>query len=193
MFILSICINLLIFNFEATLLLALYFIINLLYSFKLKDIAFIDVLIISLGYVIRVLYGALIINIEVSTYLYLIILFISLYFAFGKRRSELKNIKSVRKSLNYYSINILNFVINLLLLLTNVVYIIWTLSESTRNLYDNDILWITSLMVALITMKYHFNLNDSIDGDPIPILLNDKILILFCIVYCSIMTLLLYI
>lgn len=193
LFILSLVINLLVFNPIATILLILYFLMNIAYSFKLKNFAFIDVFIISLGYIIRILYGALIINIEVSTYLYLITLFISLYLAFGKRKNELKNLKSTRKSLQNYSVKKLSIIMNVFLVLANIVYFIWSIDESTRDLYNSNFLWLTSIIIIIITVKYNLRLNNSIDGDPVEILFNDKILTLLCVLYCAVMTLLLYI
>ena len=81
----------------------IYIVINILYSFILKDIPIIDVGVIVLGFVLRVMYGGITTNIEVSKYLYLMIIFGAFFLAFGKRRNEiLKNGSKSRKSLNIY-------------------------------------------------------------------------------------------
>ena len=81
-----------------------YFIINILYSKYLKNIPIVDVILLATCFVIRVLYGGVIISVEISGWLYLTILSISLYMSLGKRRGELKKSdKSSRKVLEYYS------------------------------------------------------------------------------------------
>ena len=68
---------------------AFYIAINLLYSFKLKEIVLLDVFIIAAGFMLRVLGGAFAIGVQVSSWLVLCSLFISLFLGFAKRRGEL--------------------------------------------------------------------------------------------------------
>ena len=68
----------------------LYVIMNIAYSFKLKDIPLIDISIIVIGFLIGVLYGAYLINVEVSNWLLLTVISISFYLALGKRRNEIR-------------------------------------------------------------------------------------------------------
>lgn len=67
-----------------------YLIMNLLYSIKLKHIPIIDILLLAFSFLLRVLYGAAIGDIEISNWLYLTILSFSFYMGLGKRRNELK-------------------------------------------------------------------------------------------------------
>ena len=82
--------NLSIFKISSSLLLLLYFVLNLGYSLGLKNIPIIDITILVSGFLIRVLYGAWITNIDISNWLYLTVIAASFYFALGKRRNELK-------------------------------------------------------------------------------------------------------
>lgn len=85
-------------------LLLLYFLINILYSLGLKNIPLIDILIIVTGFIIRVYYGALIINVNVSDWLYLTIMSVAFFMAFGKRRNEMIKINTQsRKVLEFYN------------------------------------------------------------------------------------------
>ena len=82
----------------------IYLFINILYSNGIKNIPIIDVVIIVCGFVLRVMYGGISINIEVSKYLYLMIIFGSFYLGFGKRRNEIiKNGDKSRKVLKMYN------------------------------------------------------------------------------------------
>ena len=69
--------------------LAAYAIINLGYSFSWKHIVLLDVFCIASGFMLRVMAGAWAVNAEVSQWLILCTLFLSLLLAVTKRRSEL--------------------------------------------------------------------------------------------------------
>ena len=61
----------------------------ILYSVSLKHVPFVDILILVSGFLFRVLYGGAILNIEISSWLYLTVIAASFYLALGKRRNEL--------------------------------------------------------------------------------------------------------
>ena len=182
------------FNVFSSLLLALYLILNIAYSLGLKNIPIIDISILVSGFLIRIIYGALITDITISAWLYLTVLAFSFYFALGKRRNELKYIKNgkTRKVLKSYSIDFLDKNMGMCLTLGNVFYALWSLEDKTKLLYDNNYLFCTVPIVLLISMKYSFNIESESDGDPIEVLLHDKILLILCILYLLIMFLILY-
>lgn len=182
------------FNVFSSLLLALYLILNIAYSLGLKNIPIIDISILVSGFLIRIMYGALITDITISAWLYLTVLAFSFYFALGKRRNELKYIKNgkTRKVLKSYSIDFLDKNMGMCLTLGNVFYALWSLEDKTKLLYDNNYLFCTVPIVLLISMKYSFNIESESDGDPIEVLLHDKILLILCILYLLIMFLILY-
>ena len=84
--------NCLVFRWESTALLALYLVLNLAYSFGLKNVPIVDITILVAGFLIRILYGALATDIVISNWLYLTVIAISFFFALGKRRNELKQL-----------------------------------------------------------------------------------------------------
>ena len=87
LFLFTIIINLINhFSIKSIILLYGYFIINLGYSFGLKNVPLLDIIILVLGFLIRVLYGAYLIDINVSNWLYLTVMTISFYLGLGKRR-----------------------------------------------------------------------------------------------------------
>jgi len=76
-------------NRSVALVVALYLFLNLLYSVGLKRVVILDVLIISVGFVLRVLGGGEAIEVEVSSWLLTSTIFVSLLLALSKRRHEL--------------------------------------------------------------------------------------------------------
>ena len=63
-----------------------YVILNLLYSTWLKHFIIIDVMIISYGFIIRTVIGAVAVDINMTTWFILCVMFLSLFLALGKRR-----------------------------------------------------------------------------------------------------------
>ncbi|OGJ46958.1 hypothetical protein A2272_00510 [Candidatus Peregrinibacteria bacterium RIFOXYA12_FULL_33_12] len=94
-------------NLKTNLILILYFVLNLFYSFSLKKIPVVDISIISFMYFLRIKAGGEILNLELSHWLILVTVFLSLFMIIGKRRAEYRSLKNVnnetRVVLNKYN------------------------------------------------------------------------------------------
>lgn len=181
------------FRITSTLLLALYFALNLGYSFGLKNIPIVDISILVAGFLIRILYGAFVTGITISNWLYLTVIALSFYFALGKRRNELKQVGGeTRKVLMAYPLNFLDKNMGMCLTLANVFYALWSMDEKTRAFYENDYLIFTVPIVLLITLKYSLDVEGDSDGDPVEVLLRDKVLLGLCVLYLAAMFAILY-
>ena len=66
-----------------------YLLLQIAYSFSLKNVAILDVLIIAAGFILRVYAGALVINVHLSVWFLLCVTSVSLFLSVGKRRAEL--------------------------------------------------------------------------------------------------------
>lgn len=167
------------------LLLLVYLGSNVGYSLGLKNIPILDVAILSAGYLIRVLYGAQIEQIAISNWLYLTLFAFSFYLSLGKRRNELRTQEGeTRAVLMQYSQGFLDKMMYLFLALTIVFYSLWTVDPITLSrLAHNGLVW-TVPLVIIICMKYSFNMERGGDGDPIEVLLHDKILLALAAVFC---------
>ena len=179
-FMLNYIINGSILNLSNYLLLA-YIIINLLYSFYLKKIVIIDVLLLSLGFVLRVYYGASLVNISVSDYLFLTIFSASLFLSLGKRKKELLKNVMVRTNLKDYNKSFLDNFQNIMLTLTLVFYSLWA-KEQTNSLMIYTVLFLTAIF-----MRYSLIVESRDDGDPTTVFYSDKPLIILCLLYGIIM------
>ena len=105
-------------NVPCFLLLLSYVVLNLLYTFWLKNVVIIDVMIIAYGFVVRAAAGAAATNVEMTAWFLICIMFLSLFLAFGKRRYELiqagsKTIPEGREVLKYYSLTLIDHMINI--------------------------------------------------------------------------------
>lgn len=186
--------NCITFHIVSTSLLALYLVLNLAYSFGLKNIPIVDITILVSGFLIRILYGAVITQITISNWLYLTVIAISFYFALGKRRNELKHISSgeTRQVLKAYPVSFLDKSMSMCLTLANTFYALWSMDEKTIATYNSNYLIFTVPIVLLITMKYSMAVEGESDGDPVEVLLHDKILLTLCVLYVTVMFMILY-
>ncbi len=112
-----------------------YLLMNLAYSTVLKNVAFVDVTIIAVGFVLRVLAGAFAINVFISEWLIVCTFFLALYLGLGKRDHELRlylsgEVKKSRKVLERYRAEHLDFAVLFVAGLTIAVYTIYTLTAA---------------------------------------------------------------
>ncbi|HLE89899.1 MAG TPA: decaprenyl-phosphate phosphoribosyltransferase [Anaerolineales bacterium] len=138
-------------------MIALYFIINQLYSRWLKHVPILDVLIISSGFVLRVAAGVALITVErFSPWLYMLTILFSLYIALGKRRAEMdllaQEASAHRKVLDGYTIPLLDQYITIVSGMTIVAYSLYTFSAP--NLPENHSMMLTIPFVVYGIFRY---------------------------------------
>ena len=167
-------------NFLFFFILGLYFIINLSYSFGLKNIAILDILMLSSGFVLRVKGGAVISKVDTSEWLIIMTFLLSLFMAIAKRRDDLLLKSStgtdMRKSMSGYNLDFLNTMLGLSSAIIIVAYINYTVSPITVMRLGTYRLYYSSLFVIAGLMRYlqiTFVLKKS--GSPTEILYKDFI------------------
>ncbi len=161
-----------------------YLIMNILYTYILKNVPIIDVAVIVLGFVLRVMYGGISISVEVSKYLYLMIVFGSFFLGFGKRRNEIiKNGDKSRNVLSMYNKEFLDKNMYVALALAVVSYTLWCVDPTTIERIGNDYIFWTIPLVMIILQLYSLNIEGNSYGDPIDVILSDKKLVLAGIIY----------
>jgi 4-hydroxybenzoate polyprenyltransferase len=113
-----------------------YLVSNLFYSVWLKKVVIVDVMIISSGFVIRAVAGGVVIGVQVSAWLILCTILLSLFLGFTKRRQELAQLESQavnhREILREYSVVFLDQMISIVTAATVVAYFLYTLAPETR-------------------------------------------------------------
>lgn len=188
----SIICNIIVGNIVTFALLAAYLVLNLAYSFGLKNIPIIDITILTSGFLIRILYGAVVSDIVISNWLYLTVTAMAFYLSLGKRRNELRRHgDKTRKVLNSYPDQFLDKSMNMCLTFVNIFYALWSMDEKSTSNYGKYLI-LTVPIVFLITLKYSFTVEGKSEGDPVDILLHDKVLLLLCALYVAVMFFLLY-
>jgi len=159
-----------------------YFLLMTFYSYKLKEILFVDIFSIALGFVIRVVAGAIAIDVPVSIWLCLCMLFGALFIAVSKRFSEIwtndENFLYQRLVLERYSkLSKKNSIIILAVVMsiTFVLYILYTLSAS--NLPDNNAMILTvPLVIAGMGRYFYLVINSHLGEKPEIIVVKDLVM-----------------
>lgn len=170
-----------------------YLLMNILYSVKLKHIAIVDIVILAFGFMLRVIYGATITGIAISDWLYITILAFSFYMGLGKRRNEYKKMgKDGREVLKYYNETFLTSNLYMCMGLGIVFYSLWCMDIGQAANGLINIIW-TVPLVIIICMKYSLDIEGDSLGDPVDVILSDKLLVGLVAIYGIIMFMALYI
>jgi decaprenyl-phosphate phosphoribosyltransferase len=139
---------------------AVYFVVNLLYSFKLKKVAFLDVGLIALFFVLRVVAGgfATMPAVHVSGYMLACTALLALFLGFGKRRHELasENAGKQRAALEAYTPASLNVALAVTGIATVATYIAYTLDHDTRLFFNSNWLWLTAPFTVFGIVRFLF-------------------------------------
>jgi 4-hydroxybenzoate polyprenyltransferase len=161
-----------------------YIVMNVLYTNGLKHVVILDVMIISCGFVLRVLAGAAATRVQVSSWLLLCTIFLSLFLAFSKRRHEItllaEGATSQRRVLQSYSAAFLDQMINVVTASAVVSYALYAVAPETVEKYHTQHLVYTIPLVLFGIFRYLYlmyqqsgerNPTEAILGDP-PFLIN---------------------
>ncbi len=163
-------------NLNFFIILFTYYLINLAYTFKLKDLPVIDIIIISFGFVLRLLAGSSLVSIELSTWIILITFLLALFLALGKRRDEyllLKKGQKIRKNISFYSLKKIDFALKFIAFLIVVSYVFFTISPITVNKFGENIIYSTFFVIAGFLRYYYYVFVKKYYSDPTEILTND--------------------
>ena len=143
-----------------------YLVENIAYSFKLKHVAFLDVALIALGFVLRVVAGGLATRTPVSWYMYACTALLALFLGFGKRRHELsgENASKQRAALKAYSPASLTVAMAITGGATIVTYILYTLDKATQEFFHTDKLWLTAPFTVFGIVRFLFLVSGRTSG-----------------------------
>ncbi len=128
------------FNFNFIIFVAAFIVLNILYTFYFKHIVILDVFSIAAGFTLRVLAGAFVINVPISSWLILTTMFISLFLGVMKRHSELiltpeNENSSSRKVLSEYSLNFADQMATVAAAGVIICYALYTVAARTVSVF----------------------------------------------------------
>jgi 4-hydroxybenzoate polyprenyltransferase len=161
----------------------LYLALNVLYSFRLKEIVILDVLSVSLGFVLRAVAGGVAIGVLISDWLLVCTLLLAMFLALAKRRHELVSLTTSatghRKILAEYSPYLLDQMISVVTASCLTAYAFYTMAPDTVQKYRTERLAWTIPFVLYGIFRYLYLVHQKEKGgSPTDILVTDRPLLL---------------
>lgn len=174
-------------NFKCVLIIFSYFILNIFYSLKLKNIPLIDAACIALGFVLRVVSGCAAISVIPSALIILLTFFASMFFTFSKRKMEislLKEKESCRNSIKQFSPELAEQFVLINAVLSISFYITYVLDITTIERVGSEYLYLTVIPFSLIVFRLLFLVNcQNSSDDPIHFIEQDKTIKILFVIY----------
>jgi decaprenyl-phosphate phosphoribosyltransferase len=178
--------------------LAIYFLLNMGYSFGLKNISILDIVIVAIGFVLRIKAGSIISKVPLSEWIVIMVFLLALFMAAGKRRDDillkLSSGMDMRKSIKGYSLEFLNTLLALICAVIIVAYFMYTMSPDVIKRLGTYRLYYTCLFVMGGIMRYLqiiFVQADS--GSPTKILYKDRFIQVTLLLWVASFIVILYI
>lgn len=155
-----------------------YLLLNVLYTLWLKHMVILDVMSISLGFVLRVQAGAEATGLDVSHWLFLCTTFLALFLAFSKRRHEITLLAGAasgqRRVLDHYSPAFLDQMINVVTASSVVSYALYAVAPETVAKYNtHNLVYTTPLVLYGIFRYLYLMYQRSAERNPTEAILRD--------------------
>ena len=170
-----------------------YFLLNVAYSFRLKEVILLDVFLIAAGFMLRVLGGAYAISVQVSSWIVLCSMFISLFLGFAKR-GELVNVEGAesgapRRVLLLYRVEFLDQMLTISAAGAVIAYALYTVAPRTLAMFGTENLIYTTIFVIYGVFRYLYLIHSGKHGEnptnaltsDVPIIVNGVLWVLACV------------
>lgn len=158
--------------------LLVYISLNLGYSFGLKHISILDILIVASGFLLRTMAGGVVADVRVSQWLVIMIFLLALFLALAKRRDDLiigkQSGKLMRRSVQHYNLDFINACLTMLSGIIIVSYLMYTISEEVTNRLGGHLYFTCIFVIAGIMRYLQITLVENNSGSPTKLLYSDS-------------------
>lgn len=175
-----------------------YILLNVFYTFYAKNVVLLDIFSIAAGFMLRVIAGAYAINVEISSWLLLTTMFLSLFLAVMKRRSELvltadTTHSSTRKVLTNYTVGFTDQMATVSAAAVIICYALYTTSQRTIDIFKTEDLIFTTPFVVFGIFRYMYLVYKYDQGEnTTEIMLHDVPMIVNILLYSAVVVIILY-
>lgn len=182
--------------YEGIFVIITYAIINFLYSIKLKEIPYIDLIIVVFGFFLRVFYGGIVTNIYITNWLYAETIILTFLIILSKRIKEYNTYKKSnvisRKVLLKYNEKVLKYIFVFFNVLVLIIYVFYCFNDEVINRTHTNI-WITIPLVFFGLYQFILSaFNNDSQTNPINVLLKNKAILITVFLWIFIWGYLLY-
>jgi len=174
----------------------IYIMLQVLYTIVFKNMVILDVLVISMGFLLRVVAGAVVIGVPISNWILVCTMLLALFLVLSKRRNEIVLLEGEadthRLILREYSPYLLDQMIGVVTSATLVAYMIFTLSQETIDKFGkNMVLTVPFVLYGIFRYLYLVHHKNK-GGQPEEILLSDIPLQIDILLYLIVSLLVIY-
>ena len=155
-----------------------YVLLMVFYSMGLKHVMILDCVIIALGFCLRAVAGAVVIDVFISPWLVVCTFALTLFLAFGKRRGEIaqlqENSEAFRKTLGEYTPELLAHMLDVSSVLAVVCFLLYAMDFRTRELFGTNNLVYTTPVVLYCIFRFSALTQKGLYSDPVKLILKDR-------------------
>ena len=174
-----------------------YYVLQIAYSFALKHVVILDVFIVASGFFLRVIAGAVAIQVQISPWLLICTTLLALFLALSKRRHEIllldEEAINHRPILKEYSAYLLDQMISVVTASTVIAYCLYTISGETIEKFGTNKLILTVPFVLYGIFRYLYLIHQKAEGGtPETLILKDRPLLLDIILWIVSAALIIY-
>lgn len=168
----------LVFDRDLTIILVAYFLLQIAYSLYIKQIALLDILTVSAGFVLRVLAGGVVADVMLSPWLTTCAGLLALFLIIGKRRQELQMLgdaaHTARASFKHYNLPLLDDLLRIVTTCVLITYVIYTVDSTTMTRHGQNFGLLTVPIVIYGIFRYLYLIHVEGEGSaPDEVLLTD--------------------
>ncbi len=169
-----------------------------LYSGLFKHVVIVDVLTIAIGFVLRAVAGAVVIDVQIGHWLLVLTIQLALFLALSKRRHEIVLLagqaSNHRTSLGEYSADLLDQLISIVAASTLIAYAISTIGPETVAKFNTELLGLTLPFPIYGIFRYLYLVRRRADGgNPADTLLTDRPLLICVALWSLAVTIIIYV
>ena len=169
-------------NYVLNIFIISYLLINIIYTFFLKKIFFLDVCTLAIFYILRVITPVYYFNLTLSYWLILITFLSVLTVGLGKRYMDINNNLSNKKFVSLYTKKNLVYLITISAILLQTSYVFLLLTDYSISKYGENF-YVTGIVFLLGILRYLHSLFKLNFTDPIEIFTKDRYFILIMLTY----------
>ena len=154
-----------------------YIVLMVLYSLSLKKVMILDCVVISIGFCLRAIAGAVVVEVFISPWLIVCTFALCLFLAFSKRRSEIallrEDSESFRRTLAGYTPELLVHMLNVTSGLAVVCFLLYAMDDWTYELFGTNHLVYTTPLVLYCIFRFSALMQQGKYSDPVQLILHD--------------------
>ncbi len=154
-----------------------YIVLMVLYSVGLKRFMILDCIIISAGFCLRAVAGAVAVGVFISPWLIICTFTLCLFLAFSKRRGEIAKLQDdggrFRRTLAGYTPELLVHMIDVSSGLAVMSFLLYAMDERTREIFGTNNLVYTTPLVLYCVFRFSALIQKCRYSEPVALILND--------------------